>query len=59
MRWLFPAKEVRIDSRCLDCNEPLVVRMRDDEILELDPAEAVAHTVTSFAARGDQSSEYR
>lgn len=37
MRWLFPNKEVRIDTRCLDCAEPILIRMRDEEILEANP----------------------
>ena len=59
MRWLFPGKEVRIDAACLDCGEPIVVRMRDDEILEVDPPETVGHTVASFARRSDASMAYR
>ena len=59
MRWLFPGKEVRIDAACLDCGEPIVVRMRDEEILEVDPPETVGHTVTSFMKRTDFSSAYR
>ena len=43
MRWLFPGTEVRLDSRCLDCGDPIVVRMRDEEILEVDPPTTVGH----------------
>ena len=32
VRWLFPGSEVRIDTRCLDCGEPILIRMRDEEI---------------------------
>ena len=42
MRWLFPGKEVRIDARCLDCGEPMTIRMKDDAILEINPSSAVA-----------------
>jgi len=59
VRWLFPGKEVRIDAPCLDCGEPIVVRMRDDEILEVDPPGAVGHTVASFMKRSEFSSAYR
>ncbi len=59
MRWLFPGKEVRIEAACLDCGEPIVVRMRDDEILEVDPPDAVGHTVTSFARRTEASMAFR
>ena len=43
MRWLFPGREVRLDTCCLDCGQPIVVRMRDEEILEVDPPTAVGH----------------
>ena len=59
MRWLFPGQEVRIDAPCLDCGEPMVVRMRDDEILESDPPEMVGYTVYSFTKRTEKSSAFR
>ena len=59
MRWLFPGKEVRIEANCLDCGNPIVVRMRDEEILEVDPPGTVGHTVTSFMKRSAASSAYR
>ena len=43
VRWLFPGTEIRIDTRCLDCGEPILIRMRDEEILEVDPAPTVGH----------------
>jgi hypothetical protein len=43
VRWLFPGKEVRIDTRCLDCGEPIRLRMRDKQILEVDPPMTVGH----------------
>lgn len=43
MRWLFPGSEVRLDTICLDCGQPIVVRMRDEEILEVDPPTTVGH----------------
>ena len=43
VRWLFPRTEIRIDTRCLDCGQPIVVRMRDDNILEVNPATTVGH----------------
>ena len=49
MRWLFPGTEVRLDTRCLDCGQPIVVRMRDDEILEVDPPTAVGHLNVPFS----------
>lgn len=59
MRWLFPGKEIRIDAPCLDCGEPIVVRMRDEEILEVNPPAAVGHTIVSFMRRSEHSSSYR
>ena len=49
VRWLFPGKEIRIDTRCLDCGEPILVRMRDEEILEVNPSTAVGHVNLPFA----------
>jgi hypothetical protein len=43
VRWLFPGTEVRIDTHCLDCGEPILICMRDDEILEVDPPTTVGH----------------
>ncbi len=51
MRWLFPGIEVRLDTRCLDCGEPILVRMRDEEILEVDPPTTVGHTNDPFPPR--------
>ena len=49
VRWLFPGTEIRIDTRCLDCGEPILVRMRDDDILEVNPATTVGHMNIPFA----------
>jgi hypothetical protein len=49
VRWLIPGTEVRIDTRCLDCGEPIFVRVRDDEILEVNPATTVGHMNIPFA----------
>jgi len=43
VRWLFPGSEIRIDTRCLDCGQPIVVRMRDGAILEVNPTTTVGH----------------
>ncbi|MCC6961582.1 MAG: hypothetical protein IT301_17170 [Dehalococcoidia bacterium] len=59
MRWLFPGQEVRIDAACLDCGDPIVVRMRDEEILEVTPPETVGHTVRSFVKRSAETSAFR
>lgn len=41
--WLFPGQVVRVEAPCLDCNEPMVVEMRDGELLTVDPAEMTGH----------------
>ena len=50
MRWLFPGQEVLVESRCLDCAESVSVRMRDEEMLEIDPETAVGYMPSPFAA---------
>ncbi len=49
MRWLYPAVEVRIDTHCPDCGEPILIRMRDDAILEVNPTTTVGHINIGFA----------
>ncbi|MGZ6222929.1 MAG: hypothetical protein ACXWMH_09070 [Syntrophales bacterium] len=49
VRWLFPRTEIRIETRCLDCGEPILVRMRDDKILEINPQTTVGHVNVPFA----------
>ena len=49
MRWLFPGEAIRIDSRCLDCGQPIVIRVRDEEILEIHPTTTVGHMNIPFA----------
>ncbi|HAE32372.1 MAG: hypothetical protein FI713_04990 [SAR202 cluster bacterium] len=39
--WLFPGKTVRIDTVCLDCNEPIVLEVRDGKILSSSPDEGI------------------
>jgi len=57
VRWLFPGTEIRIDTRCLDCGQPILVRMRDEETLEVNPATTVGHMNIPFAniLRGEVS----
>ena len=43
MSWLFPGQEVQIDATCLDCLEPMLVRMIDGEVLEVEPETIVGH----------------
>lgn len=49
VRWLFPNTEIRIEARCLDCGEPIVIRMRDEDILEVNPTTTVGHMNIPFA----------
>ena len=49
VRWLFPGTEIRIDTRCLDCGEPIFVRLRDEDILEVNPTTVVGHMNIPFA----------
>lgn len=44
MRWLYPGSTVRMEAPCLDCGDPLVVEMRDDEILVVEPDTMVGYT---------------
>jgi hypothetical protein len=44
VRWLVPGRDVRIDAPCLCCGEPIVVEMRDEDLVQLEPAEAVGYT---------------
>ena len=41
---MFPGREVRIDARCLDCAEPLALRMRDGGVAEATPETMVGQT---------------
>ena len=43
VRWLFPGTEILIDAQCLDCGQPINVRMRDEDILEVNPSSTVGH----------------
>ena len=49
VRWLFPGKEIQIEVSCLDCGEPIDIRMRDETILEIDPPDSVAYITSPFA----------
>ena len=55
VRWLFPGTEVRIDTRCLDCGEPILVWMRDEEILEVKPPTIVGHMNVPISKWGETS----
>lgn len=49
VRWLFPGTEIKIDTSCLDCGQPISIRMRDEEILEVNPPTTVGHMNLPFA----------
>jgi hypothetical protein len=49
VRWLFPGVEIRIETSCLDCGQPILVRMRDENILEINPSTTVGHMNIPFA----------
>ena len=53
MRWLFPGKTIRVEAPCLDCGEAMVVEMKDEEILLVDPDTMVGYTSTEVG--GDAS----
>ncbi len=44
MRWLVPGKTVRIEAPDLSSGEPMVVEMRDEEILLVEPDTLVGYT---------------
>jgi hypothetical protein len=44
IRWLFPGRAVRIEAPCLCCGDQMVIEMRDDEILLVDPDTIVGYT---------------
>jgi hypothetical protein len=49
VRWLFPGKEVAVETRCLDCGGSIRIRMRDDQIIEIAPETAVGYMPSPFA----------
>ena len=50
VRWMFPGENVRLDTVCLECGEPVVVVMRDERILSIEPSTAVGHMNNAFSA---------
>lgn len=49
VRWLFPGKEIAVQTRCLDCGDSIHIRMRDYELLEISPESAVGYMPSPFA----------
>jgi hypothetical protein len=46
--WLFPGETVRVEAPCLDCADPIVVEMRDGELVRVDPPGIVGHLNWGF-----------
>lgn len=46
--WLFLGATVRVDAPCLDCGDPMVVEMRDGELVGVDPPGIVGHLNYGF-----------
>ncbi len=44
MRWLCPGSLIRVEAPCLDCGEPLIIEMRDEEILLVEPDTIVGYS---------------
>ena len=58
MRWLFPGKEIHIDARCLDCGESITVRMKDEELLEANPATIVGQITLPIRKWGEVTNAF-
>jgi len=41
--WLFPDREVRVDSLCPDCGDPISLAMRSGELISMTPDGVIAH----------------
>ena len=46
--WLFPGTTVRVEAPCLDCGDPMVLEMRDGELVTVDPPGMVGHLNYGF-----------
>ena len=58
VRWLFPNREVTVQTSCLDCGEPIQLRTIDDSILEVTPESAVGYQPSPFARSRSGSAAY-
>ena len=47
--WLFPGQLIQIDTVCLDCGEPIRIRLRDEELIEIEPPSTVGYMLSPFA----------
>ena len=48
--WLFPGTTVRVEAACLDCADPMVIEMRDGQLVTVEPPEIVGHLNYGFGA---------
>ena len=46
--WLFPGTTVRVDAPCLDCGDPMVLEMRDGQLVTVEPPGMVGHLNYGF-----------
>jgi hypothetical protein len=53
VRWLFPGKTVRVDAPCLDCGEPMVVEMRDEEVSSVQPTTIVGYAYSAVGGAAE------
>ncbi|MEZ5229775.1 MAG: organomercurial lyase [Acidimicrobiales bacterium] len=54
VRWLVPGSTVRIDAPCLCCGDPISVELCDEDVVSVDPPEAVGYTASQVG--GDAAS---
>ena len=43
---------MRMDAPCLDCGEPLVIEMRDEQVLRVEPETIVGYSITPIGVGG-------
>jgi hypothetical protein len=55
---LFPGKEITLDTRCLQSGDPIHVRMRGWDVLEVRPKEVVGYVNTPMDKWGEPSWAY-
>lgn len=41
-----------MDAPCLDCGEPMVIVMRDEEVLTAEPESIVGYAITPIGVQG-------
>ena len=58
MRWLVPGREVRIYTLDLATAEPILLRLRDEEILEISPDTVVGHINVPMPKWGEEKPPY-